>query len=90
VPATVVKLDQSLIRNIHSNPRDQRIVRSLIMLAKELGCRVVAEGVETDETLQLIKLWGCDEAQGYLFAKPLAAAAFERYAGLPATSELAG
>jgi EAL domain-containing protein (putative c-di-GMP-specific phosphodiesterase class I) len=89
VPATVVKLDQSLIRNIHSNPRDQRIVRSLIMLAKELGCRVVAEGVETDETLQLIRLWGCDEAQGYLFAKPLAAAAFERYAGFPA-KRLAG
>ncbi|WP_394781378.1 EAL domain-containing protein, partial [Undibacterium sp.] len=76
VPATVVKLDQSLIRNVHENPRDQRIVRSLIVLARELGYRVVAEGVETSEALDMIRRWGCDEAQGYLFAKPLAPDAF--------------
>ena len=76
IPASVVKVDQSLVRNVHSNPRDQRIVRSLIGLARELDYEVVAEGVETEETLALIREWGCDVAQGYHFAKPLAPAAF--------------
>ncbi len=83
VPATVVKLDQSLIRDVHKNPRDQRIVRSLIVLAKELGYRVVAEGVETREALDMIRMWGCDEAQGYLFAKPLAPDSFANHVRLP-------
>lgn len=76
VPAAVVKVDQSLIRNVHSNPRDQRIVRSLIALAKELDYQVVAEGVETEHALALIREWGCHIAQGYHFAKPLAAPDF--------------
>jgi EAL domain-containing protein (putative c-di-GMP-specific phosphodiesterase class I)/GGDEF domain-containing protein len=76
VPATVVKVDQSLIRNVHASPRDQRIVRSLISLARELDYQVVAEGVETEQSLGLIREWGCHIAQGYHFAKPLAAAAF--------------
>ena len=76
VPATVVKVDQSLIRHVHSNPRDQSIVRSLIALAKELNYRVIAEGVETVQSLNLIRSWGCDTAQGYYFAKPLPPQAF--------------
>jgi EAL domain-containing protein (putative c-di-GMP-specific phosphodiesterase class I)/GGDEF domain-containing protein len=76
VPATVVKVDQSLIRNVHNSERDQRIVRSLIALAAELQYEVVAEGVETAESLALIRSWGCQVAQGYYFAKPLAADAF--------------
>jgi EAL domain-containing protein (putative c-di-GMP-specific phosphodiesterase class I)/GGDEF domain-containing protein len=76
VPATVVKVDQSLIRNVHNNPRDQRIVRSLIGLAKELDYQVVAEGVETEQSLHLIRDWGCHIAQGYHFAKPLTAPDF--------------
>ncbi|WP_373987053.1 EAL domain-containing protein [Duganella sp. BuS-21] len=80
VPATVVKVDQSLIRNVDANPRDQRIVRSLIALARELEYQVVAEGVETERSLGLIRDWGCDLAQGYHFAKPLTAAAFLAHA----------
>jgi EAL domain-containing protein (putative c-di-GMP-specific phosphodiesterase class I) len=76
VPATVVKIDQSLIRDVHVNGRHRRIVRSLITLAGELGYEVVAEGVETSETLELLRSWGCDIAQGYHFAKPLAAVDF--------------
>lgn len=76
VPATVVKVDQSLIRDIHNSPRDQRIVRSLIALAKELDYQVVAEGVETGLSLALIREWGCHIAQGYYFAKPLTAEHF--------------
>lgn len=76
VPASVVKVDQSLIRNVHENPRDQRIVRSLIALARELDYQVVAEGVETEQSLDLIRDWGCHIAQGYHFARPLSAADF--------------
>jgi EAL domain-containing protein (putative c-di-GMP-specific phosphodiesterase class I)/GGDEF domain-containing protein len=78
LPATVVKLDQSLIRNLHTSTRDQRIVRALITLAKGLDYRVVAEGVETREALEMIKAWGADEAQGYLLDKPLTPADFEQ------------
>ena len=80
VPATVVKVDQSLIRHVDANPRDQRIVRSLIALARELDYQVVAEGVETEQSLGLIRDWGCDLAQGYHFARPLSAAAFLAHA----------
>ncbi|WP_343732856.1 GGDEF and EAL domain-containing protein [Duganella sp.] len=80
VPASVVKVDQSLIRNVDANPRDQRIVRSLIALARELDYQVVAEGVETEQSLGLIRDWGCDLAQGYHFARPLSAAAFLAHA----------
>lgn len=62
IPGTVVKVDHSLVRNVHSNPHDQRVVRSLIGLARELDNEVVAEGVETAETLSLIREWGCDVA----------------------------
>jgi EAL domain-containing protein (putative c-di-GMP-specific phosphodiesterase class I)/GGDEF domain-containing protein len=78
LPATVVKLDQSLIRNLCSNPRDQRIVRALITLAKGLDYRVVVEGVETRETLDMITEWGADEAQGYLLDQPLTPVDFEQ------------
>jgi EAL domain-containing protein (putative c-di-GMP-specific phosphodiesterase class I)/GGDEF domain-containing protein len=76
IPATVIKVDQSLIRHVHNNERDQRIVRSLIALARELGYDVVAEGVETETSLALIREWGCQIAQGYHFAKPLQPDAF--------------
>jgi len=79
VPATTVKLDQSLIRNVHANQRDQRIVRSIIALAKDLDYRIVAEGVETEEIMGLVKEWGCDEVQGYFFARPVAAEEFLTY-----------
>ncbi|NYE60027.1 EAL domain-containing protein (putative c-di-GMP-specific phosphodiesterase class I)/GGDEF domain-containing protein [Duganella sp. 1224] len=80
VPATVVKVDQSLIRHVDANPRDQRIVRSLIGLARELDYQVVAEGVETEQSLGLIRAWGADVAQGYHFAKPMNATAFLAHA----------
>ncbi|WDZ96172.1 GGDEF and EAL domain-containing protein [Herbaspirillum sp. WKF16] len=88
VPASVVKIDQSLIRNLDTSPRDRRIVQSLIALAKELEYRIVAEGVETAQTLQLIRDWGVDEAQGYYLARPLAPAAFATHVRGAAASML--
>ncbi|HEY3498390.1 MAG TPA: EAL domain-containing protein [Polyangiaceae bacterium] len=66
----IVKLDMSLVRDVHVNPVKQKLVRSMTVLCKDLGLLVVAEGVEvTAEREQLIEL-GCDLLQGYLFAKP--------------------
>ena len=71
IPATVVKLDQSMIRSLGTNPRDQTIVRTMIAMAHELDYSVVAEGVETRVEYDLLAAWGCDEIQGYHIAKPL-------------------
>ncbi|AMW82917.1 Sensory box/GGDEF family protein [Pseudomonas yamanorum] len=79
LPATTVKLDQSLISGLGTNQNDKQLVKTLIGLAKGLGYRVVAEGVENEEILDLLIQWGCSEAQGYLIAKPMSAADLEAW-----------
>jgi EAL domain-containing protein (putative c-di-GMP-specific phosphodiesterase class I) len=59
--------------------RETNLVRSMIQLSHDLGYQVVAEGVETTEAAEALSKMGCDEAQGYLFAKPLSPAAFEEW-----------
>ncbi|MGH7439927.1 MAG: EAL domain-containing protein [Polyangiaceae bacterium] len=66
----VVKLDMSLVRDIHTQPTKQTLVRTMISMCKELGMEVVAEGIETPEERDVIVAAGCDLMQGYLFAKP--------------------
>lgn len=75
LPVTTVKLDQSLMKKLVTDAKDQRLVQTLIEFAQRLGYRVVAEGVENQSTLDLIQQWGCTEVQGYLFAKPMTASA---------------
>lgn len=70
VEPDIVKLDMSLVRNIHRAPTKERLVRHLVAVAHELGAEVVGEGVETrDEREALVEL-GCDLLQGYYFARP--------------------
>jgi EAL domain-containing protein (putative c-di-GMP-specific phosphodiesterase class I)/ActR/RegA family two-component response regulator len=65
-----VKLDMSLVRDVHSSATKQKIIRSMVRLCKDLGKQIIAEGVESPaERDQLIEL-GCDLLQGYLFARP--------------------
>ena len=71
LPVQVLKIDKSFIQNICSDESDQSIVRSTIEMAHNLGLKVVAEGVETNETLNLLCELGCDIAQGFLFSRPL-------------------
>lgn len=66
----VVKLDGSLVRDILDRPTNQKIVGSVIELAKKLNVKVVAEYVETEAQCELLKNLGCDWYQGYLFGKP--------------------
>ncbi len=71
IPATTLKIDQSLITTIEQNERHRIMVAAILKLARQLGYRTVAEGVETHKTYCLISNWGCDELQGYLFSRPL-------------------
>ena len=66
----IVKLDMSLVRDVHTSPLRQRLVGSMAGLCREMGLRVVAEGVEIPEERDCMIQFGCDLLQGYLFAKP--------------------
>ncbi|GGK08741.1 sensor domain-containing phosphodiesterase [Pseudomonas matsuisoli] len=71
IPANSLKLDRSFMGNLSPGQIDWSVVRGLISIARELNLRIVAEGVETDLTYQLMRGWGCHEAQGYFIAKPM-------------------
>ncbi|MDB5699471.1 MAG: diguanylate phosphodiesterase [Alphaproteobacteria bacterium] len=77
-PFDKVKIDQSFVRDMMINKQARAIVRSVIGLGRGLGMPVVAEGVETQEQLEALRLEGCDQAQGYLISRPNPIAYFER------------
>jgi len=72
-----IKIDQSFVRNLKPASTDLALCKAIILLAHDLGMRVVAEGVETQEQRDLLLAAGCDFGQGYWFARPMAVAAFE-------------
>ncbi len=77
LPAQIIKIDQSFVRGMgEGNPRDRILVRTMISLARQLGLQVVAEGVETAAVDAALTAMGCEEAQGYFYARPLAPEAF--------------
>jgi diguanylate cyclase (GGDEF)-like protein len=71
VPADVLKIDQSFVSGIGERPEDTEIVRAVINVAKSLGLRVVAEGIETEQQAKRLRAMGCDYGQGYFFSRPL-------------------
>jgi EAL domain-containing protein (putative c-di-GMP-specific phosphodiesterase class I) len=71
IPATELKIDRSFVMDMESSEKDRIMVRKTIELGHELGMSVVAEGVETREQLDLLRLYDCDCAQGYFFSRPL-------------------
>ncbi|PMY31650.1 diguanylate phosphodiesterase [Pseudomonas sp. GW456-L14] len=81
IPANVVKLDKSMITDLERNTQHQKITRSIISLARELGYRTVAEGIESFKCLQMLYTFGCDEAQGYFLARPMLQERFLAWSG---------
>lgn len=73
-----LKIDQSFIRDLHRDPDDEAIVTAIIGLAKGLGFRTIAEGVETQGQLDFLRQHECDEIQGYFYSKPVPADEFAR------------
>ncbi|WLI90400.1 EAL domain-containing protein [Massilia sp. R2A-15] len=76
-PIHTLKIDRSFTTGVPNDASDCAIATTIIGMAQKLGHQVIAEGVETVEQLEFLRASGCDEVQGYLFSRPLAAGAFE-------------
>ena len=71
-----LKIDRSFLAGVPTNSQHVGVTKAIIAMAKSLQLTVTAEGVETDEALQFLRTHGCDEAQGYLFSRPVPAEGF--------------
>jgi EAL domain-containing protein (putative c-di-GMP-specific phosphodiesterase class I) len=77
-PVNTLKVDSSLIRELHTNPEDRAITQAIIAMGRTLGLTVVAEGVETAEQQAFLSEHACDEMQGFYFSKAIEPAEFEQ------------
>ncbi len=77
LPLDQIKIDQSFVRNMTTDSSDEMMVKNIIDMAHNFGFNVIAEGVETEAQLELLKKNGCMSYQGYLFSKPIPADQFE-------------
>jgi diguanylate cyclase (GGDEF)-like protein/PAS domain S-box-containing protein len=77
-PIDTLKIDRSFVMGIPLDTSDCAIASAIISIGRQLGHRVIAEGVETVEQLEFLRVSGCDEVQGYLYSRPLPAGDFER------------
>jgi EAL domain-containing protein (putative c-di-GMP-specific phosphodiesterase class I) len=88
-PFDKIKIDRSFMRDLTSRGDSLAIIKAVIGLGQSLGMSTTAEGVETEEQLEMVRSQGCDEVQGFLFSQPLPPAALaklldrERAAGQP-------
>jgi len=81
LPLTQLKIDRSFVRDIITDPSDAVMVQTIIGMADNLGLKVIAEGVETEEQRTCLERQGCFAYQGYLFGKPIPLDEFERLIG---------
>ncbi|MDF2724812.1 MAG: hypothetical protein K0Q59_4487, partial [Paenibacillus sp.] len=86
-PIDALKVDRSFISGIHEDADDAAIVNAIIVLAKTLKLKVTAEGVETEQQYLYLQQQNCDEAQGYLFGKPMPPELFEEWYRLNVTNK---
>jgi diguanylate cyclase (GGDEF)-like protein len=83
LPIDKIKIDKSFIEEVASNDSDLTIVKSMVELSHGLGKRVLAEGVETEEQLRLLRNIGCDAVQGYYISKPIPENELKKYFSRP-------
>ncbi len=81
LPINTLKIDRSFVANMSSKQSDLSIISTIISLGHSLDMKIIAEGVETEEQKNLLRLLKCDEMQGYLFCKPLPSAEIEAMLG---------
>ena len=79
LPFDKLKIDKMFIKNMNTDQRDYNIVKSSIDLGRSMGLKVIAEGVENVDTLNILKKLNCDAAQGYFFTKPLETKKFKEF-----------
>ncbi len=82
LPIDVMKIDRAFVRDLEADPNAVAIARTIVTLGRSLGLRLVAEGIETPGQSERLQALGCDEMQGYLFGRPMPAAAFGSLPGL--------
>lgn len=70
-PLSTIKIDRSFVKNLHKSEKAAEITRTIVNLGKKLAINVIAEGVEENDQLALLKQWNCDQIQGYLFSRPV-------------------
>ena len=80
LPIDELKIDQSFIREMTDDPDDTAIISTIIAMGRSLNLRVIAEGVEEQPQLELLRDSGCHRMQGYLVSRPLTAADFASFA----------
>lgn len=81
IKTDMLKMDLKFFEKTGDSERAEKIVTSMIRLANDLGMPVIAEGVETEEDMQLVRAAGCQLVQGYYYAKPMSVADFEKFVG---------
>ncbi len=79
LPVQTLKIDQSFIARLTESDTNARVVQAVIALGKAMGLDVIAEGVETEQQMEMVRTFGCDLAQGFLIAKPLPDEEFRRW-----------
>jgi EAL domain-containing protein (putative c-di-GMP-specific phosphodiesterase class I) len=81
LPISTLKIDRSFIAPIRQEGDNVEILQTIVMLAQNLGMKVIAEGVETEFQVEQLKKFKCEVAQGFLFSKPMSYEALEEFLG---------
>ncbi|MEG4325887.1 EAL domain-containing protein [Microcoleus sp. herbarium5] len=82
LPIDTLKIDRSFLQNLARNPNDTSLIQTIILLGKNLNMEIVAEGLETQEQIQILRELGCIFGQGYFFSRPLDSHNATRFIGL--------